>query len=281
MLVDQDQVLQDTRRLAAFAAGSTGGNPAGVWIGSSFPPDAVMQEVAARVGYSETAFAVPVEPGRVAVRYFSPVGEIAFCGHATIALASQLFGSAAQETVIGVDTRAGRIALRHDAGKFWFATVAARIADAPAEWLDDVLAVFGWSRAQLDPVYPPMLAFAGNWHLVVALADAKDLQGMRYDMDRLIPLAAAQQLATLQLVHRVSDGVFLSRNPFPAGHIYEDPATGAAAAAFAGYLQLRGAYPASGQLELRQGDAMGVPCRLGVQADAQETLWVGGTARLL
>ena len=48
-------------RLAAFTIDPNGGNPAGVWIGRTFPPDAEMQRVAAEVGYSETAFLVPDE----------------------------------------------------------------------------------------------------------------------------------------------------------------------------------------------------------------------------
>ena len=47
-----------------------------------------MQRIAAEVGYSETAFLAPDGsgvPGRFRVRYFSPLAEVPFCGHATIA----------------------------------------------------------------------------------------------------------------------------------------------------------------------------------------------------
>ena len=46
-------------RLAAFTTDPAGGNPAGVWIGATLPPDEEMQRIAAEVGYSETAFLVP------------------------------------------------------------------------------------------------------------------------------------------------------------------------------------------------------------------------------
>jgi predicted PhzF superfamily epimerase YddE/YHI9 len=36
-----------------------GGNPAGVWVGETLPPVAVMQRIAAEIGYSETAFVAP------------------------------------------------------------------------------------------------------------------------------------------------------------------------------------------------------------------------------
>src|SRR3954451_4747351 len=75
-------------RLAAFTTQPSGGNPAGVWIGTGFPADDEMQRIAAEVGYSETAFLVPTPggaPGHFRVRYFSPLAEVPFCGHATIA----------------------------------------------------------------------------------------------------------------------------------------------------------------------------------------------------
>ena len=82
-------------RLAAFTADPAGGNPAGVWIGDELPPAGEMQRIAAEVGYSETAFLAPDasgEPGRWRVRYFSPLAEVPFCGHATIASGVALAG---------------------------------------------------------------------------------------------------------------------------------------------------------------------------------------------
>src|SRR3954453_2377345 len=75
-------------RLAAFTAHPSGGKPAGGGIGNVFPSDGEMQGIAADVGYSETAFLVPLPGaalGHFRVRYFSPLAEVAFCGHATIA----------------------------------------------------------------------------------------------------------------------------------------------------------------------------------------------------
>ena len=66
-----------------------GGNPAGVAICDVLPDAGRMQEIAAEVGYSETAFAAPNDGGW-RVRYFAPEIEIPFCGHATIALGAAL-----------------------------------------------------------------------------------------------------------------------------------------------------------------------------------------------
>ena len=80
--------MGDLLRLAAFTTEPSGGNPAGVWIGDALPPAEEMQRLAADVGYSETAFLAPDGSGDargLRVRYFSPVKEVDFCGHATIA----------------------------------------------------------------------------------------------------------------------------------------------------------------------------------------------------
>ena len=48
-------------RRSAFTNRPEGGNPAGVWIGETLPAIEVMQQIAAEVGYSETAFVAPID----------------------------------------------------------------------------------------------------------------------------------------------------------------------------------------------------------------------------
>ena len=76
-------------RIAAFADGDRGGNPAGVLISETHPDEDDMRRIAAEIGYSETAFAMP-QGNAWRVRYFSPESEVPFCGHATIALGAAL-----------------------------------------------------------------------------------------------------------------------------------------------------------------------------------------------
>src|SRR4051794_2956303 len=79
----------DVQRIAAFADGPVGGNPAGVVLCDALPVAAAMQAIAAEVGYSETVFAAPAGNGW-RTRYFAPEVEVDFCGHATIALGAAL-----------------------------------------------------------------------------------------------------------------------------------------------------------------------------------------------
>lgn len=81
----------DARRYAAFSDDPAGANPAGVVLDASHLTEEEMQQVAAEVGYSETAFVTgPIESEgsrAIPICYFAPEGEVDFCGHATIATA--------------------------------------------------------------------------------------------------------------------------------------------------------------------------------------------------
>lgn len=70
-------------------------------------------------------------------------------------------------------------------------------------------------------------------------------------------------LCTISLVYIQSDQLIHARSPFASGGMYEDAATGAAAAALGGYLRDI-AWPHKGHIEIWQGDDMGMPSRLHV-----------------
>jgi PhzF family phenazine biosynthesis protein len=81
-------VVTEILRYAAFTESPEGGNPAGVVLEAGDLDPAAMQAIAAEVNYSETAFLLPGSDLRDRpVRYYSPLAEVPFCGHATIATA--------------------------------------------------------------------------------------------------------------------------------------------------------------------------------------------------
>lgn len=125
-------------------------------------------------------------------------------------------------------------------------------------------AALDWRRSELDPAFPPRIAFAGARHLVLAAATRARLADLAYDFARLETLMHRLDLTTVQLVWRESDTVFHVRDPFPVGGVVEDPATGAAAAAFGAYARELGLVPEQSVLTLRQGEDMGRPGELTV-----------------
>jgi PhzF family phenazine biosynthesis protein len=74
-------------KLDAFATRRFSGNPAAVLPMTAFPPDEVMQAIAAENNLAETAFFVR-EGSDYRLRWFTPTVEVPLCGHATLASAA-------------------------------------------------------------------------------------------------------------------------------------------------------------------------------------------------
>ncbi|TXS02837.1 PhzF family phenazine biosynthesis isomerase [Streptomyces sp. col6] len=286
-----DLPATDVLRYTAFSADPEGGNPAGVVLDASGLDDAAMLAVAAELGYSESAFLTgPAEasgPGvrGYTIRYFSPKAEVPFCGHATVATALAL-AERDGPGELEFATPAGRVPVTvvREGGELraTLTSVEPSVEDvAPAD-LAEALAALAWPEADLDPALPPRIAYAGARHLVLAAATRERLAALDYDFARLEALMHRLDLTTLQLVWRASATGFHVRDPFPVGGVVEDPATGAAAAAFGAYLRALALVPDSAELTLRQGEDMGRPGTLTVTLRAGDArVRVSGTGTRL
>ncbi|MGW2281627.1 PhzF family phenazine biosynthesis protein [Streptomyces sp. NPDC001770] len=253
----------------AFSTRPEGGNPAGVVLDASDLDDVAMLAVAAELGYSESVFLTEAPGERTyTVRYFSPKAEVPFCGHATVAAALALadrdgpgeleFLTPAGSVPVTVESHDGAL-------RATLTSVEPHVTEvAPAD-LAEALAALDWPAADLDPALPPRIAFAGARHLVLAAATRERLADLAYDFSRLEALMRRLDLTTVQLVWRESERVFHARNPFPVGGVVEDPATGAAAAAFGGYARELGLVPEDAVLTVHQGADMGRPGTLTVE----------------
>lgn len=294
--------MAQVQRIAAFSDGLEGGNPAGVWIGAALPPEAEMQRIAHAIGFSETAFAAPLDAapgeGGYRVRYFSPEAEVPFCGHATIALGAAL-AAAHGDGVYALTLNDARITVegrRHaergesgagEEGQGAPGLVSAalqspptRSAPAPQHVVERALALFGYRQDDLDPRIPSALAHAGAGHLVLALRSRALLAAMQYALDAGRIFMRELGIVTVVLAWAETDTLFHTRNPFAAGGVYEDPATGAGTAALAGYLRDLG-WPHGGQIDVVQGEDMGMRSRLRASFDGAPggSVRVSGTAR--
>jgi PhzF family phenazine biosynthesis protein len=278
-------VTVDVLRYSAFTQSPAGGNPAGIVLDATGLDDAAMQTIAADVGYSETAFLTQAGNGgrEFDVRYFAPSIEIPFCGHATIATGVAL-AERVGEGVFVLHTRAGDVPVEveRDADgrlKATLTSVEPKIDDLHPVDLGAILGALHWSRDDLDPQLPPKVTFAGAWHPVVAAASRARLADLDYDFDVLRALMLQRDWATVQLVWRETPTVFHVRDPFAAGGVVEDPATGAAAAAFGHYLREMKLIEPPTTLTLHQGVDMGRPSLLIVDVDdADQRIRVGGHA---
>ncbi|MCS5715748.1 PhzF family phenazine biosynthesis protein [Herbiconiux sp. CPCC 205716] len=299
-------------RLTAFAATPDGGNPAGVVLDATGLDDAALQAIAAELGYSETAFlvdpAIAGDDHHVRARYFSPTAEVPFCGHATIATAVALAerrgpGAFRFETPVGpiaIDTtldptHGSALGSTLDGHRMLaaFTSVTPAVRAPSADVAAELLALLGVTPADLDPRFPLLEAFAGNWHPVVALASPAVFDALTFDpaslralMDRRdwrgtvtvlhappaaapAPAAAAAPPAEFEVE---------TRNLFPVGAITEDPATGSAAASLGAYLRHLGVVTTPARLTIHQGRHVGRPSLLVATIPPTGGIRVEGTA---
>lgn len=269
------------QRIAAFTDHGIGGNPAGVVIGDALPTAERMQQIAAEVGFSETAFAAPHGGGWI-TRYYSPETEVPFCGHATIALGAAL----AQANGPGsyrLYLSAGEIEVEagEEDGRVRATLRSLPTHSQPVSELvvDEALAIFGYSRDDLDASLPPRCMNAGAEHLFIALNSRQQLSTMSYDLEAGRAFMRNHGFVTVAFVWRETETLFHARNAFASGGILEDPATGAAAAAMAGMLRDSGVLT-EGEFTILQGSDMGRKSRLLVRFDKQigSPVYVSGEA---
>ena len=259
------------KRIAAFSQGDQGGNPAGVVLLTEPMGTEEMARIAAEVGYSETAFAVAQGTSNKdwRVQYFSPESEVPFCGHATIALGAALGLAHGPGTYALTLNEASIVVDAEGTADGMMATLSSppthSQAASDAE-LRDLLQLFALSEDELDPVLPPARIHGGADHIVLPLKSRATLAEMSYDLDQGRAVMRKHGLVTVMLVYIEGNQTFVARNAFASGGVLEDPATGAAAAAFAGYLRDQ-AWPHGGQFVIRQGEDMGMPSLIRVQLD--------------
>ncbi|GAA0781535.1 PhzF family phenazine biosynthesis protein [Roseibium denhamense] len=273
------------QRIAAFSHGDTGGNPAGVLISPSHPPVDKMRAIAAEVGFSETAFSAPDADGAWRVRYFSPQSEVPFCGHATIALGSALtrqFGPGTYRLILNNSNIT--VEGSEDGGLYTAALQSppTRSRPADADTLQKVLTLFGFAEDQIDYRIPPAIVHGGADHFSLTLTSREALASMAYDQEAGRRLMEDHGWVTIMLAYSESPQQFHTRNAFASGGVYEDPATGAASAAFAGYLRDID-WPHGGRIEISQGADMGMPSQIHAEIGDEKSgsIRVSGTARIM
>ncbi|MEM1309549.1 MAG: PhzF family phenazine biosynthesis protein [Cyanobacteria bacterium P01_H01_bin.153] len=274
----------NVQKMAAFSDGDRGGNPAGVCLSEKHPSDLEMQRIAAEVGFSETAFAVPIKDA-FRVRYFSPESEVPFCGHATIALGAVLALKKGDGTFPLILNEAEITVEGRQSGDVISAALQSpptHSAEASPQLVSDVLNLFGYTSNDLDANIPPAYVNAGANHLLLGLRTREALAAMEYDFEAGGDLMRRESLVTILLAYPETSQRFHTRNPFASGGVYEDPATGAATAAFAGYLRDI-EWPHNGVIDVVQGEDMGMRSLLRAEISPVpgSSIRISGTARLM
>ena len=270
-----------------FADRPGAGNPLAVVLDADDLDSAAMQRIAAWTNLAETTFLLPPsEPGAdYRVRIFTTRQEIAFAGHPSIGTAHAAVATgwcAARGATLLQQCQAGLLPIRCESdGAFAVRVPRSRIvryADASDARLQDALA--GIARG---PLAPALVEGGRRWWLA-ELADADAVRGMRPDKSAISALAADTSSLGLCVFARTRPGDAagdLIVRAFPLGvGIAEDPASGAANAAIAAFLDQAGALGSLGDAYVAsQGREIGRDARLSLRVDSDREVWVGGQCR--
>ncbi|XOV79415.1 MAG: PhzF family phenazine biosynthesis protein [Aestuariibacter sp.] len=274
--------MRIAERYAGFSQGEQGGNPAGVLITQSTLSESEMLMIAKNIGDSETVFAVPKDNNHFLIRYFAPEAEVDFCGHATIALGKAIanhFGAGQYS----LETNKGILALSaSQSGDIFFKSPATSSRPLKEDELRFIWDNSSLSPEQLDSQYYPAMVNAGNDHALLVVRETEHVSRFEYDFDAFKTWMQSHQVVTLAVAVISADGEIRIRNAFAFGGVYEDPATGAAAAAVSGYLR-DNKLTELGQLTFTQGVEMGQTSvlRTSFSNEKGSAIGVGGSAYFL
>lgn len=200
----------------AFTNSIFSGNPAAVIITDEWLPSDLMQSIAAENNLSETAFLVLLEASTYQIRWFSPLTEINFCGHATLASAFVLFNKNPSLANIKFSTReVGELSVvQTESGKIEMDfpnTKPTKVATIP----DNLIA--GLS-------IPPIEVYCNSQAYFVIYESEADVLSVQRNNESLIQLGPRDVVVTCQSESKEYD--FVSRYFWPANGGDEDPVTG-------------------------------------------------------
>lgn len=285
--------------LDVFTYASLAGNPLAVVIDSDGLDDARMQRIAREFNLAETVFVrEPKNPvNTAALRIFTPARELPFAGHPTVGTAVLLAHLRARDLLSSEDLRivleekVGEVVCiaRHRRGQamaayFHLPRLPERLGEAPsaasiAEDLGLEVSDIGFDGHQ------PALFGAGTPNLFVPINNLAAVRNARPDRKHWGENGGpCVYLYTREVVHAGSQ--FHARMFASGWGVYEDPATGGAAAAFAGVM-MAFEPPAEGEhmLTIEQGVEMGRPSFISlgfdVRGGALVDATIGGSATIV
>ncbi len=282
--------------LDVFTSRPLAGNPLAVVLDPSGLDDAAMQAIAREFNLSETVFVQPPdEPGhRASLRIFTPARELPFAGHPTVGTAVLLSLMDQSDAPFVLEEKVGLVSCRPRRGGEGRGEAVFDLPELPTHQGDldigAVAASLGFSRERIGageggPALGPGRYSAGVPYAIVPLPDRATVDQAVQDPSRWqAAYGQGRQGAYLVAFDPVDPGHHLYARMISVGFgIPEDPATGSAAAALAGYLMAALDLPdGPNRFVIEQGYAMGRPSEivltLHVEAGALRRAEIAGTA---
>ncbi|PLT33172.1 PhzF family phenazine biosynthesis protein [Bacillus sp. V5-8f] len=199
----------------AFTDKAYKGNPAGVCITTEPLEDSQMQNIAAEMNLSETAFLFPFEDG-YSLRWFTPVAEVELCGHATLASAHILWEieHLKNDMQAVFHTKSGRLTAKKE-GSWIYLNFPVEAGVECSSYPSDLT-----EALNIDPLYVGQNRF----DYLIEIESAEVLKSIEPNFS----LLKMVQTRGIIVTAKSNEFDFISRCFYPAVGIDEDPVTGSA-----------------------------------------------------
>ncbi|MBB1440921.1 PhzF family phenazine biosynthesis protein, partial [Shewanella sp. SG41-4] len=201
------------------------GNSAAVIPLDNWLDPVMMQQIATQNSFSETAFIKALTENRYEIRWFSPITEIDFCGHATLASSFVIFNHFGYQ------------------GEIEFLTL--EVGTLVVNQLSDGRIEMSFPNQCPDPVidvppalleglsYEPVHVLRNRQAYFAVMSSEYEVMSINYNAERLKLLAPFDVVVTAQA--QAKDYDFISRYFWPAPGGDEDPVTGSIHSGLAPY----------------------------------------------
>ena len=277
----------ETRRVLlvdAFAEEPMDGNPAGVVPDADGLTEGQMQAIARELSVSETAFVHPSGSADRRLRYFTPTTEVDLCGHATIGAHAALHADAEIEPgAHSLETNVGVLDVELESdGTVWMTQDDPTVREVYLgyERVADALGIDPDALSDLGDELPLAVASTGFPFLLVPATYLSAVGEADPDDAAVVELCeevGAEGLYLFTFDALDSESTLHGRAFVPLAGIPEDPVTGTASGAVAGYLRRYRAFEGlPEELRLEQGHFVDRPGL--VRVCAREEIRVGGSA---
>ena len=269
----------------AFTDQLFGGNQAGVVLlrgEQPFPEDSLMQNIAAELKHSETAFVKQIEDHAYQLRYFTPKGEVELCGHATISAFTVLReqGIIACGSLVA-QTQAGNLCVSVEPDKIWLEMPQGEIIKTlTLEESTQVYAAYHLEPIEQPHGLQPCVVKAGLADILLPIGSKKALDHANQNRDEVIRLSREHGLVGVHMFFCPPDGAPTAycRNFAPLFGIDEESATGTSNAALTYFLRKQNRIQPNQINTFVQGEAMGKRSVILSKIDSDGRIWIGGGA---
>ena len=239
-----------------------GGNQAGVVLADKALEPAVMQQVAAELKHSETAFVWQTEEGN-RLRYFTPAGEVDLCGHATVAVFALLrrLGRIEDGTHKAL-TRAGALEIEVSGETVWMDMAPPKtLGVLPEESWEELYGAYGLTLEDRPADLPPEIVSTGLADIMMPVRDHETLLRAVQNERTVTELSRRFDVTGVHMFCLGEEAVYCS-NCAPLYDIPEECATGTSNGALTYYLYERSLVEPERENLFLQGEHMERPSRI-------------------